>query len=295
MSGLETLSSIKCTSLLSADLRYCLVTSDKRPMTLDGVGARPNVCSDFASIDSLSSCVNLDKYAGIGISVQASKICAIDVDRCFGEPFDLSSADERAIDILARFKDVAYCEFSFSGSGLRVLFKCSVIDDYTDSFYIKNSKNHIEYYQPTTSYRYVTVTGKSIFDNAIQDVDLMLVESFLNDYMRKPERAVKVVEKVEDCSDDMLMVKVKRLYFADIHFQNLWFSVAPGSGKNESELDYALLSYIFEKITQNKSKVKLIFEASPYFKSKDWKHIKKWNAMNYRYFEYVFSVIAKGY
>ena len=43
-------------------------------------------------------------------------------------------------------------------------------------------------------------------------------------------------------------------------FQDLWFGVAPGSGKNESELDFQLLAMIFENITQNEEQLKALFE-----------------------------------
>ena len=167
MSALDTLERIvENDNLFNYPFRYCLVGADKIPYSLSGSRARPNEASDFCSLDELSLCPNLDKYAGIGISIIESKICAIDVDKCFKEPFNIESADERAKDIIEMFKDLAYIEFSFSGRGLRILFVAEDIPDYETTFYIKNAKTHIEYYQPKGHARYVTLTGQLIYNNS---------------------------------------------------------------------------------------------------------------------------------
>ena len=83
--------------------------------------------------------------------------------------------------------------------------------------------------------------------------------------------------------------KLRYEYLKNPIFQDLWFSIAPGSGKDESERDFQIISYIYEHITKNKTEVKEMFESSPYFKSKDAKHINKWNYDNYRYFDYIWS------
>ena len=81
MNALTTLIKIVETdALYNADLRYCLVGENKLPYKIDGNFAKPNCISDFVSINELMSCNNLNDYAGIGISIQGSKICAIDVD-----------------------------------------------------------------------------------------------------------------------------------------------------------------------------------------------------------------------
>ena len=234
----------------------------------------------------------------MGISIQASKVVAIDVDHCFSKEFDISSADERAKDILERFADYAYCEFSFSGKGLRILFKLDLIEDYTDKYYIKNEKFGIEFYQPSKSFRYVTVTGKVIADNQILKPEEELntiVNDFLNDYMLRPNRKTKAVhtKKLETRSFDELMKLVKAAYFTNRQFQDAWFDKAPGSGKDESEKDYKLIATLFETITQDKTLLKQIFEASPYFKSKDSKHVYKWTYQNGRYYNYVYDMIRR--
>lgn len=294
MNALTTLEKIVNTHLCEEDLKYCLVSSNKHPLKIDGTPARPNTLTDFVDLTELVKCENLEDYAGIGISVQASNICAIDVDHCFSTALDITSADSRAKDILERFKDIAYCEFSFSGKGLRVLFKHSVIDDYSLKYYIKNEKFGIEYYQPNTSYRYVTITGNAIADNSLNMVSDELTD-FLNTYMlREVRKSSEVITQIEETrSYEELMRLVKVTYLKNNVFQEAWFAEAPGSGKDESEKDYFLIAYLYENITQDKELLRQIFETSPYFKSKDSHHIYKWNNQEHRYYNYVYNTIRR--
>ena len=174
-----------------------------------------------------------------------------------------------------------------------------MIENYSDRYYIKNEKFGAEYYQPAKSYRYVTVTGNSIYNNHLeQDASFKnILLKFLNDYMLKPERKSYEIktEEVETKTFEELMKDVKLKYFRDIRFQDLWFSKAPGSGKDESERDYHLVAYIYDYITKDKDKIKQIFEQSPFFKSKDWKHVNKWTKQDFRYFNYLYDRInSKG-
>lgn len=294
MNALEVIENITNTSLFDLDLKYCLVNKFKEPYRIDNTLARPNVMEDFVSLEQILSCNRLRRYNGLGISIQASNICAIDVDHCFSEPNDIFTADERATDILKMFKDVAYCEYSFSGTGLRIFFKASIIKDYSEKFYIKNSSNGIEYYQPNDSYRYVTVTGNAIYDkiDSSKNID-EVIQSFLNKYMQKPIKIFNTIQEIKPKSSDELKKDIRVFYLKNTLFQNLWFGKAPGSGKNESELDYQLIAFIYENLTQDKAQVKETFESSPYFKSKDDKHIYKWKYNDYRYFEYIFKNISQ--
>ena len=298
MNAIETLVNIlENNNIVEANLKYCLVNEFKIPFKINGECAKINNVSDFVDIEKLIELNNLEMFAGVGISIQASEICAIDVDKCFSNEFDIDSADERAIDIIKRFKDVAYIEFSFSGKGLRIFFKQNLIKDYSKKYYIKNDKNGIEYYQPSHSYRYVTITGKTIINNPIKcnkDFTHILIK-FLDDYMEKPIRIkskIKIIENDNRSIDD-IMKKVRIHLLKNYNFQEIWFSKAPGSGKNESQLDFFLLSYLYENVVQNKEKLRIIFEKSPYFKSKDKKHVNKWLYRDYRYYDYIYDHICE--
>lgn len=286
-------------SLMTAGFKFCLVDENKRPHKINNSLVCPNNVDDFVNIEELTSCKNIDKYAGIGVSIQASNVCAIDVDHCFKNAFDLSSADSRALDIIDMFKDKAYIEFSFSGKGLRVFFKQADIPSYTTKYYIKAEKYGIEYYQPSNSARYVTITGHTIYDNDVDTRDDFsdTILNFLNRYM---VRTIKFNRANSDNTEDNrslddLMKLVKSLYLRNFIFQTRWFDEAhylQYGMSHESQDDYQLMALIYENITQNRDKLRLVFEQSPYFKTKDTVHKLKWTKSDYRYFNYQFDKIS---
>lgn len=295
MNALETIERLSNRSIIFSKLKFCLVDKDKKPFRIDNSIARPNIVDDFVEFESLILNTNLQSYSSIGISIQASNVCAIDVDDCFERPNDITSADDRAKYILSLFMQDCYCEFSFSGKGLRILFRYPIIPDYSSRYYIKNQKHHIEFYQPNNSFRYVTLTGNTIADNKIdfylQNDDKLF--EFLDKYMQRQVSTNKVASVIETRTYDELMKLVRKAYLTQPKFQDLWFTNAPGSGKDESERDYHLVAYLFENITQDKVLLKQIFETSVFFKTKDFKHICKWKAQDFRYFNYLYSLMEK--
>lgn len=291
MKAIDCIEKLITTSLPLEKLRFCFVDENKRPFKPNGEMARPNKIEDFFDLPELTESDKIMDYIGIGISIQASNIFAIDVDHCFTIDENEVIKDERAKNILEMFSDKAYCEYSFSGTGLRILFDSEMIDDFS-KYYIKNEKNQIEFYQPSTSFRYVTLTGNTISDN-FSKIDSDTISAFLEKYMKRPVRAQRKIYNVEDAPMELLQKRLKILYLKNHDFQDLWFGKAPGSGKDESERDFHILAYLYENVTQNKDKVKLLFEMSPYFKSKDWKHMKKWEQQDFRYFNYVFEQIER--
>ena len=301
MSALTTLFNIVNTQhLVDYDFKYCLVDSTKHPLKIDTSFVRPNHNEDFISLDELTvaDVDVLDKYAGLGISINASNVCAIDIDHCIDIKNDIHSINKLGADIIDMFKDFAYIEFSFSGTGLRLFFKTKKIDNYETFYYIKNAKNHIEYYYPEGSARFVTITGNTIVDNAIRDTteyEQSIFQQFLITYMQRSVIVKSTATNNEDFVDTRdlacLMNKVKFIYLTNNSFQDLWFSKAPGSGHDESERDYHLVAFLYENITKDKDKLKQIFEQSPFYKSKDYKHITKWTKQDYRYYNYLYSRI----
>ena len=278
--------------LTDCGLRFCLVDENKIPHKQDGSKASPNNVNDFVDFYDINIDL-LPDYKGLGISIQASNIFAIDVDHCFGIPFESSSADERAKKIIDLFKDIAYIEFSFSGTGLRILFKYEeVIENYNKYYYIKNSKNEIEFYQPSNSYRYVTVTGKKITDNDINICPDSILYDFLDIYMLRPKK-LKIDENYSDYEETRTLEELLKIvttqYRQNIYFQNIWFGKAPGANSDESERDFYLVSYIYSYVTKDKEMIKKIIESSPFFKSKDSDHKRKWYYREYRYFNYMFD------
>lgn len=286
-------------NLYEYGFKYCLVDKDKVPYNFSFSLCHLNNLNEFIKISDL---IMLDlnrvkEFEGIGVSIQASNITAIDVDHCFSKEFDVRSADERAKDILNLFKDY-YCEFSFSGKGLRIFFINNKIYNYNSLYHIKNTKNKVEFYYPFNSYKYVTITGNYIYNNSIKLIDSQLLFTFLNKYMKK-EKVIENQRENNNYVDYRSMVtlikKLKRLLIEDNKFQEVRFSKAPGSGKDESERDYYLVATIYEKITKDPNKIKEIFELSDFFKSKDKKHIYKWERGNNEYFYYMFNYVKNTF
>lgn len=301
MNAIEVIENLSNTNLIRLNnLRYCLVNKDKIPFTVNGVNARPNVDEDFSSIEEVLEAKNLQDYAGLGISIKASNIYAVDVDHCFHTAFDINSIDKRGLDIINIFKDFAYIEFSFSGTGLRIFYQCEPIEDYNDKYYIKNSNNNVEYYQPSGRARYVTVTGRAIIDNeiALKNGAKSITIGFLDKFMLRPQRT-KIAPKnvaVETVPLEELQKKMKSHIFNNMSFQNAvcdGFKKKRGLFPSESEQDWYIIYYIYSNITQNKDQVKALFESTWFFKEKDNRHKDKWYYDNFRYFEYVWGQITK--
>ena len=302
MNAVDVARNIISGSLLGAGLKYCLVDDNKIPHKMDGTLAKPNCMSDFVDFDTISSCDSLDRYHSLGISVQASNICGVDIDHVVAVPFDFSSVNKLGKDIVGIFKDWAYIEFSFSGTGLRILYRQKLIENYRMKYYIKNSKIGVEYYQPATgkdlSNRYLTITGRSVYDNSVDcAVDHSKeILAFADKYMKR--KNVLEENKTERNTDErrgieQLVRNAKILRINDGELMDVWYTPAPGSGKDESERDYRLLTILYNKVTKNKQRLKEVFESSPFFKSKDEKHVRKWELNSGRYYNYLYEVISK--
>ena len=305
MSAKDCLIRLLETDVVYSDFKYCLVDSSKIPHRIDGNRGSSSNYDDFVTIDKIADVKDLDSWAGLGISIQASHIVAIDIDHCCTTPLDFSTADDRAKDIVNMFKDFAYIEFSFSGKGIRILYKGDEINPYKSLYYIKNSKTEVEYYQPSfddvPSNRMVTITGNTIYDsdlNCEYSTKNATIE-FLDKYMKRPKiESSRVVFDSKSTDFDYCMVQVKRWLIKDYGFQTDWFKkgIHPTlANPDESETDYRLIGFIYSHVTQDESMVKKLFEQSPFFKTKDGKHVFKWNYNDFRYFKWQFSQVRKMY
>lgn len=284
MKSIDFLLKILDTSLPYYDLKWCLVDEKKVPYQYNGKIAKTNNKKSFCSIEELVN-DNLLKFAGIGISVNYSNICAIDIDKCVSKPFDINSINKKAKLILEKFSNY-YCEFSFSGTGIRILFyldDLKFLENCKQNYYTKNSKQKIEFYSPL-DVRYVTITGMTIWNNKLKPITINIIKEFLDWCMILEKKASSSTNSQQDnnITDDTIIHKnLKRLFIRDATFLETWYSKAPGSGKNESELDYYLMKTLFEKVTSNFEKIKQVLETSDYYLSKDKRHKKKWNESNY--------------
>lgn len=283
MKSIDFLLKILNTKLPYYDLKWCLVDSKKLPYMNNGKIAKTNDKKCFCNIEELMT-KHLLTFSGVGVSINYSHICAIDIDKCVEIPFDIKSISIKGKEILEMFKNY-YCEFSFSGTGLRILFylnELEFLESYKKNYYTKNSKQKIEFYLPL-NIRYVTITGEVIYNNELRNVDISTLKAFLDKYMLLEKRKENIYIKQDNniIDEKEINKKLKKLFINNLTFLEVWNSKAPGSGKNESELDYYLIKVLFENVTSNFLKIKELLESSDYYLSKDKKHKKKWNETNY--------------
>lgn len=307
MSALDCLERLADTNIPNEDLRYCLASKEKIPHKIDGTRASTDNYEDFVTFDEVLSSSLLEEFAGLGISIQASKIIAIDLDHCVEEPLNIHTANQQTLDIIDLFKDFAYIEFSFSGKGIRILTRQHEIENYRNNYYIKNSNLGIEFYQPAfdgvVSNRYVTITGNTIYDNSLNTENDYTdrLKFFLDKYMKKENKHVdiKTVKNINpDKTIDQLRRILKRWLIVDQSFQDDWFKdgIHPTKAdKDESERDFRILTFLYTHITTDDEKIRTLFEESIFFKTKDGSHIKKWEYNDHRYFKYQLSKIKEYY
>lgn len=294
MSALDCIDRVSETSLVSAGLKFCLIDNQKLPFQINGQPARSNDSSTFVDLQDLLLCDHIEKYDGIGISVQASEICAVDIDHCLSEKNDFSTMSDLAKEIVDMFKDFAYVEASFSGFGIRILTRQQCVPDYKRFYYLKNSKIHLEFYQYDQAGRYVSLTGNCLYDNDIDDFKHYdVIKEFLDKYMKRQHEFIErpLSAEHDNRSLDELMKIVKGKYHRDNAFQNLWFDPAPGHGSNESERDYKLVATLYEDVTTDPDRILEVFMQSTFYKTKDKFHIYKFTRDNYKYFWYLFNSI----
>ena len=234
-----------------------LTDKGKEPFNLaTGKHAKSNDETTFSTYATLLN--NIHKFwsfdengkqiGGIGLGIFRG-YCAIDIDHCVNEDGVLS---DMAKDIIS-FCD-SYTEYSPSKTGIRIIFKTNVRIDKTQ-YYINNHNNGLEIYISNNTNKFVSITGNKISGDAIKEVDIMYI---LDKYMKKSNfNFDKILKK-----DDKLM--------------QLWNKIAPGSHADESETDLALCCKLAYYCHNDPIEVRRYFEMSPYYKSKDAEHKKKW-------------------
>lgn len=234
-----------------------LTDKGKVPFNLStGQYARSNDETTFASYPVLLN--NIHKYlkfdengkqlGGVGLGVFRG-YSAIDIDHCVDENGQMS---EMALDIITFCN--SYTEFSPSGTGIRIIFKTQVKID-KEQYYIHNSSIGLEIYISDNTSKFVSITGNKISGDAINEVDITYI---LNKYMLRGQLNI-----------DKILKKDEKL-------AALWNKKAPGSGQDESETDMALCCKLAYYLKNDEQLIKQYFEMSPYYKSKDAEHKKKW-------------------
>jgi putative DNA primase/helicase len=248
-----------------------LTERGKIPFNLiTGSNAKSNDRSTFCGWDKAESLVKqyIEKVdgkmlGGLGLGI-FNGFSAVDIDHCV----DKGKINDFAQGLIDYFQ--SYTEFSPSGTGIRIIFKT---DDKVDKekFYINNSKIGLEIYVEGSTNKFVTLTGNAI-NSYLTDIVKVDIKPILNQYMTKtavaPNRPV--------ASIGVGAPDIRPFLNRDAKLNQLWNATAPGSHSNESETDLALCDKLAFYLGNDSEAVNSAFISSPYFKSKDELHTKKW-------------------
>lgn len=226
------------------------------PSTFHSYQQALKVVSDYYTFDE-----NGKMIGGLGLGI-FNGYSAIDIDNCRDENGTISEVAQEIIDYMQ-----SYTEISPSGKGIRIIFKTNNVID-KNMYYINNRSIGLEIYISDNTNKFVTITGNAIFQSEITTVDISYI---LNKYMKKAN--VATVDSTQGSFD---IEQLKNALKKDVKFNRLWNSTAPGSGSNESEIDLALCNKLAYYLNGNYNAIDETFRNSPYFKSKDEEHKKKW-------------------
>lgn len=201
---------------------------------------------------------------GLGLGI-FNGYSAVDIDNCVVKGVPNEFAQE-IIDFIG-----SYTELSPSGKGVRILFKTKTSLN-KETHYINNRKHGLEIYLSDQTNKFVTVTGNVILASDIIECDISYI---LEKYMKKDTTtAISNIPRLE--TNDKLINAIKY----DKKLNELWHSIASGSGGNESETDLALCNKLSYYLEGDYNAINDAFVDSPYFKSKDEEHKRKWLVRN---------------
>ena len=238
---------------------------------LTGYGAKSNDKSTFVTYPTViryaNDYISFDgnrQLGGIGLGI-FNGYSAIDIDHCISEDGKISNMAQEIIDFCK-----SYTEKSPSGTGIRIIFKSKIYID-KNKYYINNSKIGLEIYISDNTNKFVTITGKKLYDYDIQEIDLTEI---LDKYMK---RSIPLNVTVTPSFNKNITIDLDTALTKDSKLYELWNNKAPGSHSNESELDLSLCCKLAFYFNGDFSKIKQAFESSPYYNSKDELHKNKWS------------------
>lgn len=242
----------------------CWKLTDKGKIPIDaltGKMARSNDKTTFHPyqqvMEKLHNYYNFDEnnqmLGGLGLGI-FNGFSAIDIDNC--RDIKTGKLSEMAEDIIDFCQ--SYTEISPSNRGIRIIFKTANVID-KERYYINNHNLGLEIYISENTNKYVTITGNALYPSQVKEIDITYI---LNKYMQKSGSS----------SDTSLQKALKK----DSKLIELWNGKAPGAHANESELDLALCNKLAFYLNCDYNAINNAFISSPYFRSKDEDHKKKW-------------------
>lgn len=245
--------------------------------------AKPNDKNTFTTYYNVIKSLKQNEGLGIGIF---DKLCGVDIDHCIND----NVINDVAKDIINTLQ--SYTEQSYSGTGVHVLFYVDIEEQQRDKekYYIKNDKLDIEFYFGNLDNRYLTITGNRINDYDIKTIPFSIIVELLNKYMKRPQQNSESKADAQPHIDIVVNDKMNDKEFLqiglskDIELKKLCNDVAHTYNDNESESsqDIKLFNKLAYWCNCNRDLMIQAFEGTPYFKTKDKKHLDKWARADYQ-------------
>lgn len=228
------------------------------PLTGENASSN-NIKDTFSDYNTALNALNehSDIYKGLGVALEKT-LCCIDLDHCLSDRY--SKEYERALYISELFD--SYTEKSQSGEGLHIFFYADLtkvfnqkeLQEYNDTYYLKNSELGIEFYSPQVTNRYIAITGNIIKNKCEIKDHTDKVKDFVNTFLLRPvklkrnkisQTVKKYQSKIQEMGKDKLLQKIfdnpkNGKKFRDI-YNNNWEEYYIPKGKSHSEARWYLL------------------------------------------------------
>ena len=224
-----------------------------------------------------------DEGLGIGLF---GNLCGIDIDHAVQADGTLSPTAKDIID----YFDGAYMEYSYSGKGVHILFICKDQKKYR-KYYTKMTEvqlikkgildvGGLEFYQGQVDNRYLTLTGNIIPQRTKNNytVPVQKLTAFLDKYFTVPVQSIQPIAPTSsNTKEDLAWARFGLYTLKNELFRKAFNKPATGYGGTESEDDLALACRAAFWTNNNPEAIRIVFEASPHYSTKDPDHLDKWS------------------
>lgn len=239
--------------------------------------------STFYTYSQAMRLMQPDEGLGIGLF---GNLCGIDIDHAVNEDGSLSQTAKDIID----YFDGAYMEYSYSGKGVHILFFCAQQRKY-QKYYTKMGVKQLtakgitdieglEFYQGRVDNRYLTLTGNIIPQRNKNNYSVtpQKITAFLDKYFIIPVQPKShPTSTSSNTKEDLAWARFGLYTLKDEKFKEAFDKPATGYGGTESEDDLTLACRAAFWTNNNPEAIRIVFEASPHYKTKDADHLKKWS------------------
>lgn len=220
----------------------------------------PETFSEFKIADEA---FHIDgEYDGVGILL-SNGFSAIDIDHCCED----GVISDFALSIIERMK--SYTEYSPSKTGLRIIFKAPNLTYDKEKYYLKNPHNGVEIYVCGVTNRFVTMTGNTVYNYPLREVNEEL-QGVLDDCMVRPTTAEKSTHKRDvpavSLPDEELLSKAMR----NEKFRALFDGDMSAYNNDHSSADLALCNMLAFWTGKNAEQMDRIFRQSQLYRPEKW-------------------------